>query len=159
MLNKFINFFKLIYNKLIKIDDSPHKIALGFGLGVFTGIMPGIGPLIALALAYIFHANKASALIGSFFTNTWVSLLILAASVKLSSNFFGLNLTQIYNDWRQIITKFDFSKFSAQYKLIISVALGYLIISIILGLIAYIISLIVVRLVRREKVSLKAVII
>jgi len=69
-MNKFRGFFQLLYLKLIKINDTPQKIAFGFGLGVFSGIFPGTGPLAALFLALILRANRASALLGSLLTNT-----------------------------------------------------------------------------------------
>ena len=50
ILKKIISF---IFAKLFKINDSAQKIALGVGLGVFSGLMPGTGPAAALFLAFI----------------------------------------------------------------------------------------------------------
>lgn len=46
--------FRSIYLKLFQINDTPQRIALGVGLGVFTGIIPGAGPIAALFLAMLF---------------------------------------------------------------------------------------------------------
>ncbi|MDD5109551.1 MAG: DUF2062 domain-containing protein, partial [Candidatus Omnitrophica bacterium] len=59
--NKILNF---LFSKLFKINDTAGKIALGVGLGVFSGLMPATGPLAALFLAFIFKANRAAALLG-----------------------------------------------------------------------------------------------
>ena len=72
MLKKIPGF---IFDKLFKINDSAEKIALGVGLEVFSGLMPGTGPTAALFLAFIFRANRAAALLGSMLTNTWLSVV------------------------------------------------------------------------------------
>lgn len=51
-LNRIARLFKIVYFKLHRINDSPMKIAAGFGLGVFVGVMPGMGPVVAFALAF-----------------------------------------------------------------------------------------------------------
>ena len=75
MINKIREYLRLILAKLFNINDTPHKIALGLGLGVFAGILPGTGPIAAIFLALAFRANRASALLGSLLTNTWLSLV------------------------------------------------------------------------------------
>ena len=79
--------FKLLqflFDKLFKINDTPQKIALGFGLGVFAGIFPGTGPVAAILLAYVFRANRASALFGSLFTNTWLNSVSIQRRLVLN---------------------------------------------------------------------------
>ncbi|MBI5144700.1 MAG: DUF2062 domain-containing protein, partial [Candidatus Omnitrophica bacterium] len=93
--HNILNFLKLIYVKLFKIHDAPQKIALGFGLGVFLGIFPGTGPIAALFLAWRLKINRASALLGSLLTNTWLSIVIFLLSIK-----FGLSITQF--KWQKI---------------------------------------------------------
>ncbi|MDD5669514.1 MAG: DUF2062 domain-containing protein, partial [Candidatus Omnitrophica bacterium] len=70
--NKLARFFKFIYLKIFRINDTPRKIAFGFGLGVFLGILPGTGPVASVIVAAFLHANKAAALLGSLITNTWL---------------------------------------------------------------------------------------
>jgi uncharacterized protein (DUF2062 family) len=36
--NRLQRFFKFLYLKLFRINDSPQRIALGFGAGAFMGI-------------------------------------------------------------------------------------------------------------------------
>ncbi len=55
-------FFKQIYQQIIGINDSPHKVAGGFAVGVFLGILPGAGAFAAVVLAYILQVNRAWAL-------------------------------------------------------------------------------------------------
>ena len=43
-INKKKAFFHVLYEKLVKIDDTPQRVALGFGVGIFIGNLPGVGP-------------------------------------------------------------------------------------------------------------------
>jgi uncharacterized protein (DUF2062 family) len=96
--HKISHFFRLLYIKLFKINDSPQRIALGLGLGVFLGIIPGTGPLAALFLALLFRVNRASALLGSLLTNTWLSIVTFLLAIKVGSFIMRLNWQSVYAD-------------------------------------------------------------
>lgn len=136
---KFLRFLRLAYIKLFRINDAPGKIALGLGLGVFSGIMPGMGPLAALALAFLLRSNRASALLGSLFTNTWLSFLTFFLAVKTGSFLLGIKWQVVYQNWLSFIREFEWTglfKLSI-LKIILPVMLGYLTVAFLLGLAAY----------------------
>jgi uncharacterized protein (DUF2062 family) len=60
---------KNAWQKLLHEDATPNKIAFGFSIGLFTAYfpMPVLDTLIALAVAYLVKANRASCLIGNNF--------------------------------------------------------------------------------------------
>src|SRR3989338_11447506 len=103
MPKSFKRLLKFLYLKLFKINDTPQKIALGLGLGVFAGIFPGTGPAASLFLAFIFRANRASALIGSMLTNTWLSVVTLLLAIKLGALMFGIQWEEIQNNGTSLI--------------------------------------------------------
>jgi hypothetical protein len=136
-----------ILNKLFKINDSPQKIALGVGLGVFSGLMPGTGPLAALFLAFIFRANRAAALLGSILTNTWLSLVTFILAIKAGSLVLGLHWQDVERKMQGLIHDFGWAKF---FKLsfldvLLPVIIGYIIIGLFLGAAAYLITLAIIR--------------
>ena len=65
--NKFLRFFEY---KILHIDDSPHKIALGLACGLIVAWTPllGIHLMMVIALAVLLRANKFAALV-----SVWVS--------------------------------------------------------------------------------------
>lgn len=135
-----------IYNKLIKINDTPQKIALGMGLGVFSGILPGTGPLVALFLAFCLRANRASALAGSLLTNTWLSFVTLPLSIKVGSVLLGIGWQQVRQDWNNFLTEFhwlNLFKLSI-LKIILPVIVGYLVIAFLSGLLVYLVTLMII---------------
>ena len=99
VLSRISRFFKALYLKIFRIDDSPQKIALGFGLGVFLGVMPGMGPIAALAIAFLLKANRASALLGSILTNTWLSIPVFFLAVKTGAVVTGSSHEVIRSEW------------------------------------------------------------
>lgn len=56
---------------LAGLDDTPHKIALGFALGILVGFVPlmGIQMAVVLPFALAFRGNKAAAISGVWITN------------------------------------------------------------------------------------------
>jgi uncharacterized protein (DUF2062 family) len=141
-MKKIVN---LLYSKLVKINDSPQKIALGLGIGVFTGIFPGTGPLAALFLALLLRVNRASALIGSLLTNTWLSFVTFLLAIKLGSGLFGIGWQQLHQDWSSFLKGFNWlALFQLSIlKVILPVITGYLLIAFCLGLIVYLVALLV----------------
>lgn len=145
-------FFKWLYLKLFRINDSPHKIAFGIGIGVFLGIMPGTGPIAALAFAHFFKLNKASAFIGSIITNTWLSIPVFLAALKAGSAVTGVSYTDVYSQWHVLTKNFHFKDvFSlAVFKIILPILTGYFVISLAIGVLAYLVVFIVVKCFRKR---------
>ena len=148
--NKFSKIINWLYLKIFKINDTPQKIALGLGLGVFAGIFPGTGPAASLFLAFIFRVNRASALIGSLLTNTWVSVVTFLLAIKLGAVMFGLKWQDIQNNGASLIKNFSWIKLFkfSSLEVILPVLASYLIISFCLGVLVYLVSLAVILKVR-----------
>ncbi len=62
---------RLSYLRLLRMDDPPERIARGAAIGVLCGVLPtfGAGGVIALAVAFVFRANKVAAVLGSLIMN------------------------------------------------------------------------------------------
>lgn len=144
---KISGFFLSLYKNLFRIDDSAQKIALGFGLGVFSGIIPGIGPIAALFLAFLLRVNRGSALLGCLLTNTWLSFLTLILAIKLGSAILGLRWQEVREAWILSLKGFHWLglfKLSI-LKVILPVIIGYLIVAFCLGLLAYLVILTIIN--------------
>ena len=141
---KIINF---IFARLFKINDSAQKIALGVGLGVFTGLLPGTGPVAAIFLAFIFRANRAAALFGSLLTNTWLSLVTFILAIKAGSVILKMDWRQVQQRAQILARDFAWFKFFklSFFEVLLPVITGYLIIGLILGALSYLITLFIIR--------------
>ena len=146
-LKSIRKLFVFLQHKLFNINDTPQRIALGAGLGVFTGIIPGTGPVAALFLAFLFRVNRASALLGSLMTNTWLSLVTFFLSIEIGSAIFGMNWQDVYNNWILFFKNFRWMRLFklSIFKIILPVMLGYFIVAFCLGFLVYLTTLIVLK--------------
>ena len=60
-------------NVLLQVDESSHRTALAFGLGVFIAFFPllGLHTLLALGIAFAFRLNRVAMLLGAYVNNPW----------------------------------------------------------------------------------------
>ncbi len=143
----FKKIISFIFAKLFYINDSAERIALGVGLGVFSGLMPGTGPAAALFLAFIFRANRAAALLGSILTNTWLSLVTFILAIKLGSVILKLQWQEVFQKAQGLIYDFHWVKLFklSFHEVFIPVITGYTIIGLFLGIISYSLTLLIFR--------------
>jgi uncharacterized protein (DUF2062 family) len=74
----------------MKLDDSPHKLAAAFALGVFIAFSPWLGLHIVsgIVLAWLFRLNKVVVLTASFINNPWTIVPMYAFCL-----WFGFKIT------------------------------------------------------------------
>jgi len=147
ILKHLNNTKNLLYSKLVKINDTPQRVALGMGVGVFCGIIPGMGPIASLSLAFLLRINRAAALVGSLATNTWLSFVTFLLSIKIGAGIMGLSWQNVRADWQQYIRNLrPAALFDAPaLKVILPVLVGYFVISLCLGILAYITTLAILK--------------
>ncbi len=143
-LKKIISF---AFAKLFKINDSAQKIALGAGLGVFSGLLPLTGPAAALFLAFVFRANRAAALLGSILTNTWLSVVTFILAIKVGSIVLNRHWQEVHQKAQGLIRDFHWLSFFklSFLEVVFPVMIGYLIIGLCLGLVGYLIVLLIIK--------------
>ncbi len=144
VFKKIINF---IFAKLFKINDSAGKVALGVGLGVFAGLLPGTGPAAALLLALVFRANRAAALLGSLLTNTWLSVVTFILAIKAGSVILKMDWHLVQQQAQGLLKNFGWAKFFrlSFFEVLLPVMVGYLVIGLVLGALSYFLTLLIIR--------------
>ncbi|MBI5379725.1 MAG: DUF2062 domain-containing protein [Nitrospirae bacterium] len=92
------------YLNLVRIDDTPEKIAWGMALGVFLGFFPtfGLGIILAVVLSAYFHINKVAAVLGTFVMNPWTSPIVWTGSYLLGAHLLNLDIAQLMADIRDL---------------------------------------------------------
>lgn len=60
-------------NILLYVDDTPHRIALAFAIGVSIAFNPlfGVHTLLALGVAFLFRLSRGAMLLGAYINNPW----------------------------------------------------------------------------------------
>ncbi|HOW35247.1 MAG TPA: DUF2062 domain-containing protein [Candidatus Omnitrophota bacterium] len=152
IIDRLKYFLKVLYEKLVKINDSPHRTALGFGLGVFLGIFPGAGPVASLVLAAVFRVNKAAALLGSVLTNTWLSFVTFLLAVKAGSFLTGCDWRNVYDQCELLVKDFHWKDLwdVSILKILMPLIVGYVIVGLAAAFVGY---LVVVTLLKRKAIK------
>jgi uncharacterized protein (DUF2062 family) len=69
---------------LLHVEDTPHRIALAFGIGIWIAFCPllGVHTIMALAIAFAFRLSRVAILLGAYVNNPWtLAPLFLAGTV------------------------------------------------------------------------------
>lgn len=93
---------RLVYLKILRINDPPERIARGAAIGVLMGILPtfGIGTLLAFGASFIFKANKAAAVLGSLIMNPLTQPFFWTVSIVLGSFILGEDSATIFANFK-----------------------------------------------------------
>jgi uncharacterized protein (DUF2062 family) len=79
--------------ELLQLDDTPNRIALAFGIGVWLAFSPllGLHTVLALLIAYFFRLNRAALLVGVYVNNPWTLAPFFMAGTVLGCEIFGVS--------------------------------------------------------------------
>ncbi|MFA5089403.1 MAG: DUF2062 domain-containing protein [Candidatus Omnitrophota bacterium] len=142
-----------IYRKIFLINDTPQKVSLGLGIGVFLGIVPGTGPLAAVFVAFILGLNRFAAFLGGIIVNTWFTIAAFPVAIKIGASLLGVDGRAVYQEALSLVKNFhlaDLFRVSV-LKIILPLSLGYLIIAFSCGLTAYLLCLVILLGAKKRK--------
>ncbi len=90
--------------EVIKLRESPHKVALAFATGVFIGMSPllGLHTLIGFAVVWIFRLNPFATLAGVYITNPWTVVPIYTFSTWVGTQCLGIEQIIPEIDWSNL---------------------------------------------------------
>jgi uncharacterized protein len=77
---------------LLRLDDTPHRTAVAFGLGLWLAFFPllGIHTGLALLIAFLFRLNRPALLVGVYFSNPWTVAPLYIAGTMLGCAVLGV---------------------------------------------------------------------
>jgi len=86
-----LSSIKKLIKRLMQINDSPQKIARGFAIGVFWGVLPtfGFAIIFSLPTAILLRANKFASILGTFVSNPLTTPFFYAFSYKIGRLLLG----------------------------------------------------------------------
>lgn len=134
-MNKIIT--KVRNHKIFSLEGSPEKLAKGFALGSFIGMMPipGIQVFVALGAASVLKVNKKAACLAVFNTNIVTGIFIFAFNYWLGKLLLGIESDFVFPD------KIDYTFIgviaSAGKDVILSMLIGGIITGILSAVLAY----------------------
>lgn len=147
---RFKRLLKLHYLKLMRINASPHNIAMGVACGVFGGCFPVIPGLpmqtvIAVVMAFFTRSSKIAAAVATWISNPFNWLLFYYVQFKIGTFLLPLEVKFDPAQWQVS----DFMDIGWQGLTIL--IFGGFVLGIPLGIGSYFIALYFVRRYRRRK--------
>jgi len=102
--------FRVRLRDVLRVKESPHRIALAFSTGVFIGISPflGLHTLLGVTVAWAFRLNTFAVITGLYITNPWTAVPIYTFSTWVGTQCLGIE---------QIIPKIDWSHITLSHLL------------------------------------------
>lgn len=139
MFDKLKSWLNKLYAELTTVQESSHRVALSFSIGIFLGILPFTGILAAIFIAIYFKLNKAAAILGSAITNTWLGIIVLGLAVQLGASISGANWQVLQGQVDNVLKNFSWKTLQQVdiLPLLGSVAIGYMLISLGFAIIGY----------------------
>lgn len=144
---------RAICGKLLMLDDTPHRIALGMAIGIFVAWTPTVGfqMLGAVPIACLLRANRVASLIGVYLSNPltllpmyWLDYHLGAMLLRTPVSFDGFREILMLSDWAQRW----WGLLSVGVEVMSAIWLGGLILGVLTGVLAYIGTLWLLRCVR-----------
>ena len=92
------------FKEILYIEDTPHRLALSFSVGVFIAISPllGLHTMMALATCFFYRFNKFALFVGVYITNPWTIIPIYTFCTWVGAHIMGVDLGVLEIDWANI---------------------------------------------------------
>jgi uncharacterized protein (DUF2062 family) len=163
-----------VTKRILRLTASPHAVASGVAMGVFTSCSPFLGLhfLISFALATLVRGNLIAAALGTFFGNPITFPFIWATAYELGNRILGNDvhaaagkqLGRAMRDIGSVFWTFDFSHLASALgeiwtPLLYPMMIGGIILGTIVALPVYVITrraALIFREARRDKLMAKA---
>ena len=142
--HKIIRKTKILFWKVSKSRDSEIKIAWGAAIGTFISVFPtfGFGTLLVLLLSRFFKFNLLIALATSVISNPFTSPFFLLLSYKVGLFLLGKQIQFELENWKKNFSETGFT-----------ILTGSLILSGIMAIVAFYVSLFIVKKLRKPRKS------
>jgi len=152
-------FFDLI-RKLLWVNDTPERTALAFSVGIFLGFSPFLGfhTLAGIAIAFLFRLNRVAVLLGVWSNSPWWLVPYYVGATWVGTKVIGFPvdeaaIIEIFRIGREhgFLASGFWKQLAAQGGYLLSFGVGSLLLSLVLGLVAYPLSLKWIKYYRSKK--------
>jgi uncharacterized protein len=135
-----VNRLRALFRTVLQLEDTPHRVALAFAIGIFIAFFPilGIHTALALLIAFAFRLNKVAILTGAWVNNPWTLAPMYVAGTVVGAEIMGVSsegLSEV--DWSLHGRPFYEALFETVRPLVLPFLLGNLILGVAGGVVAY----------------------
>ena len=152
--------FRATFRRLLALDDPPERTALAFSIGVFVAFSPflGLHTILATSIAFIFRFNKLAIYSGTFINNPFLTLIpIIITSYAIGAFLLGRPLrispegVELLRNPHLLTADYYHKVFRESWQIVWPFTIGATVLSVVCSLIAYPVTLWLLRAHRRRK--------
>jgi uncharacterized protein (DUF2062 family) len=150
------------FRRLLALDDPPERTALAFSIGVFIAFSPflGLHTILATVIAFLFRFNKVAIYSGTFINNPFLTLVpIIVASYAIGAFILGQQLRiptegiELLRNPHLLTADYYRQLFRESWQIVWPFTIGAMVLSVVCSLIAYPVTLWLLRAHRRRKAN------
>ena len=154
--------FRSTFRRLLALDDPPERTALAFAIGVFIAFCPllGLHTILATSIAFLFRFNKIAIYSGTFINNPFLTLVpIIIASYAIGAFVLGRPLSipaegvELLKDPHLLTADYYRRIFRESWQIVWPFSIGATVLSVVCSLVAYPVTLWLLRTRRRVKAT------
>ncbi|HEX8181028.1 MAG TPA: DUF2062 domain-containing protein [Pyrinomonadaceae bacterium] len=157
--------FRAAFRRLLALDDPPERTALAFAVGVFIAFSPflGLHTILATLIAFLFRFNKLAIYTGTFLNNPFLTLVpITFASYGLGARLMGRSMQlpraglELLKEPHLLTGAYWQELFRHSWDILLPFTVGGLALSVVCSLVAYPVTLQLLRAARRLRARREA---
>ncbi|HYJ86264.1 MAG TPA: DUF2062 domain-containing protein [Pyrinomonadaceae bacterium] len=150
------------FRRLLALDDPPERTALAFSIGVFIAFSPflGLHTILATTIAFLFRFNKVAIYAGTFINNPFLTLVpIIIASYAIGAFILNRPLRipsegiDLLRNPHLLTADYYRQLFRESWQIVWPFTIGASVLSVVCSLIAYPVTLGLLRVHRRRKMG------
>jgi uncharacterized protein (DUF2062 family) len=127
---------------LLHLEDTPNRVAIAFGIGLFIAFFPllGIHTGLALVIALIFRLSRVALLAGAWVNNPWTLAPMYTAGTLVGCALLGVSpegLAEV--DWSLHGRAFYAALWEGLRPFVLPFVVGNLVLGVLAGLLAYLV--------------------
>ena len=129
-----------LLESFLHLDDTPRRIAMAFGIGVYIAFHPllGLHTVMALGIAFAFRLSRAAMIAGIYVNNPWTIAPMYAAGTTLGCWLLGVPLEGLRSiEWNLDHPDFYHLLFAGLRPYLWPYVVGNTVLGIAAGLAAY----------------------
>jgi uncharacterized protein (DUF2062 family) len=144
-----VSYFRKAISSLLKVPDTPERTAFAFAVGVFIGFSPflGLHTVMGMALAVLCRLNKIALMLGVWSNVPWLLIPFYSFATWVGIKLLGLpGGIAIPEVGLSDLLQADFWVWlGSQWRLLIPMFWGSMLITTVMALLAYPAALLVIR--------------
>ena len=153
--------FRPNFRRLLALDDPPERTALAFSIGVFVAFSPflGLHTILATSIAFIFRFNKLAIYSGTFINNPFTLVPVIVASYAIGALVLGRPLwisaegVDLLENPHLLTADYYRKLFLESWQIVWPFTIGATVLSVVCSLLAYPVTLRLLRAHRRRKAA------